>query len=172
MGEYLAEKGLAGEFWCGQLPVSARAAMDLVERVIARCDTPPTLVGSSLGGFYATYLAEKHGLKAALINPAVLSSLDVSLFLGPRKNFHTGDAFDFTAGHVAELRTLEVPAITRPERYWLLTEMGDEVLDCRAAVRLYADARQTVLPGGDHGFSRFEDYLDELAVFAGLAYPR
>lgn len=172
MGEYLAGKGLAGEFWCGQLPVSASAAMELVEGVIARCKSPPALVGSSLGGFYATFLAQKHGLKAALINPVVLSSLDTHLFLGPQKNFHTGEAFDFTEGLVAELRALAVPAITRPERYWLLTEMGDEVLDYRAAVHFYAGARQTVLPGGDHGFSRFEDYLEGVVEFAELVRVR
>ena len=168
LGQYMAEKGLANQFWCEQLPVSATAAMALVDGVIARCEALPTLVGSSLGGFYATYLAEKHGLKAALINPVVLSSLDPGLFLGPQHNFHSGEAFEFTESHIAELRALEVPAITRPERYWLLAETGDEVLDCRAAVSYYAGARQTVLHGGDHGFTRFEDYLDGLLAFAAL----
>ncbi|MDD5295331.1 MAG: esterase [Rhodocyclaceae bacterium] len=168
LGEYMAEKGLADRFWCGQLPVSAEAAMALAESVIARSETPPTLMGSSLGGFYATCLAERHGLKAALINPVVLSSVDPTLFLGPQRNFHTGGAFEFTASHVAELRALEPKTLTRPKRYWLLAEAGDEVLDHRAAVRHYAGARQTVLPGGDHSFTRFEDYLEALVTFAGF----
>lgn len=165
---YMAARGLGERFWCGQLPVSAGAAMERLEAVIAGAPTPPTLAGSSLGGFYATHLAEKHGLKAAVINPVVLSSVDASRFLGTQKNFHTGEAFDFTSEHVAELRALEVPAITRPERYWLLAEAGDEVLDYRASVSFYAGARQTLLPGGDHSFTRFEDYLPELLAFAGF----
>jgi len=168
LGKYMADKGLADQFWCEQLPVSATAAMALVDSVIARCETPPSLVGSSLGGFYATWLAEKHGLKAALINPVVLASRDPGLFLGPQHNFHTGEVFEFTETHIAELRALALPAITRPQRYWLLAETGDEVLDCRAAVRYYSGARQTLLEGGDHGFSHFEDYLERLLEFAEL----
>ncbi len=160
--------GLEAEYWCGQLPVSAAEAMTMVEAVIARCDTPPTLMGSSLGGYYATVLAEKHGLKAAVINPVVWSALDTQLFLGEQVHFHSGERFLFTDAHVAELCSLDVPAITRPERYWLLAEEGDEVLDCAAAVKHYAGARQTVLPGGNHSFTRFDDYLDELLEFAGL----
>jgi predicted esterase YcpF (UPF0227 family) len=168
LAAYMAEEGLGDQFWCEQLPVSASAAMALVDGVIGHCATPPTLLGSSLGGFYATWLAEKHGLKAALINPVVLAALDPGLFLGPQHNFHTGEAFEFTEAHIAELRALALPAITRPQRYWLLAETGDEVLDCQAAVGYYAGARQTVLQGGDHGFTRFEDYLDKLLAFAGL----
>ena len=166
--EHMEAKGLGAAYWCGQLPVSAAAAVAMVESVIAACSTPPTLAGSSLGGFYATYLAEKHGLKAAVINPVVLAALDTSLFLGEHANFHTGEHFVYTEADLSELRALQLPAIIRPERYWLLAEEGDEVLECAAAVHYYAGARQTVLPGGNHSFSRFEDYLDELLAFAGL----
>lgn len=170
----MAERGLGGAFWCEQLPVSPRAAIALAEAQIARCaarpDAPaPTLVGSSLGGFYATWLAERHGLAAVLVNPAVVAPLSLEAYVGEQTNLYTGERFDFTHAHIEELRALEVPAITRPERYWLLVETGDEVLDYRHAVARYAGARQTVLEGGDHGFSRWNDYLDEVIRYAGLA---
>lgn len=168
----MAELGLAEAFWCPQLPVSAREAVELVERRIARClatgGPAPTLVGSSLGGYYATWLAERHDLRAVLVNPAVVAPLDLAPYLGRQTNLYTGEAFDFTAAHIQELRELEVPALTRPERYWLLVEEGDEVLDYRDAVAKYAGARLTVLPGGDHSFTRWGDYLDEILRFAGL----
>ncbi|NTV10113.1 MAG: esterase [Zoogloea sp.] len=164
----MAERGLADAWWCGQLPVSAHEAIALIEAEIARCDAPPTLVGSSLGGYYATWLAEKHGLKAVLVNPAVVAPLSLERYLGPQTHLYTGETFDFTPQHIAELRDLEVPAITRPARYWLMVETGDEVLDYRHAVAKYAGARQTVLEGGDHGFSRWDDYLDEVLAFAGF----
>jgi predicted esterase YcpF (UPF0227 family) len=167
----MAELGLAEKFWCPQLPVSARDAMALVEDKIAACrisaEPPPTLVGSSLGGYYATWLAERHGLQAVLVNPAVVAPLDLEPYLGRQTNLYTGEAFDFTLEHVAELRAIEVPAISRPERYWLLVEEGDEVLDYQDAVARYAGARQTVLPGGDHSFTRWGDYLDAVLEFAG-----
>ncbi len=170
---HMLDKGLGAAFWCEQLPVSPRAAIALVEDEIARCratrpERPPTLVGSSLGGYYATWLAERHGLAAVLVNPAVIAPLSLEAYIGPQTNLYTGETFDFTKAHIAELRTLDVPAITRPERYWLLVETGDEVLDYRDAVAKYAGARQTVLEGGDHGFSRWNDYLDEVLAFAGL----
>jgi len=164
----MAGRGLAGRFVCPQLPASPRAAVALAESLIAAATEPVTLVGSSLGGYYATHLAEKHGLRAVLVNPAVLAHLSLAEFVGRHENLYTGEVFDFTAQHLAELRQLEVPAVTRPDRYWLMVETGDEVLDYRQAVARYAGARQTVLAGGDHSFTRWDDYLDEIIIFAGL----
>jgi predicted esterase YcpF (UPF0227 family) len=173
----MATLGLENAFWCEQLPVSPRDAIALVEAAIAsarrKASSPvPTLVGSSLGGYYATWLAERHDLPAVLVNPAVVAPLSLEAWVGPQTNLYTGETFDFTHEHIAQLRSLEVERISRPERYWLLVETGDEVLDHREAVRRYAGARQTVLEGGDHGFSRWNDYLDEVLVFAGLAEGR
>ena len=165
--------GLEDAFWCEQLPVSPRDAIALIEAAIAsaRCKAsspPPTLVGSSLGGYYATWLAERHDLRAVLVNPAVVAPLSLEAWVGPQSNLYTGETFDFTHEHIAQLRAIEVERIARPERYWLLVETGDEVLDYREAVRKYAGARQTVLEGGDHSFSRWNDYLDEVLTFADL----
>jgi hypothetical protein len=176
LARHMQARGLGESFWCGQLPVSPAAAIELVEARIARAraehpERAPTLVGSSLGGYYATWLAERHALAAVLVNPAVVAPQSLEAWIGRQTNLYTGESFDFTAQHIAELRAIEVAAITRPERYWLLVETGDEVLDYRDAVAKYAGARQTVLEGGDHGFSRWHDYLDEVIAFAGLA-PR
>ena len=167
----MTERGLADRFWCEQLPVSPRAAIAHAEAAIARARAAgltPTVVGSSLGGYYATWLAEHHDLQAVLVNPAVVAPLELGAYVGTQDNMYTGERFEFTRGHIDELRALEVAAITRPQRYWLLVETGDEVLDYRHAVDKYAGARQTVLEGGDHGFSRWGDYLDAVIAFAGL----
>jgi predicted esterase YcpF (UPF0227 family) len=174
LAAHMAAHGLADAFWCEQLPVSPAAAIALIDTQIARClaampDAPPTLVGSSLGGFYATWLAERHALKAVVVNPAVVAPLSLEAWTGRQTNLYTGEAFDFTHRHLDELRALEVPCISHPERYWLLAETGDEVLDYRHAVRHYAGARQTVLEGGDHSFSRWQDYLDPILEWAQLA---
>ena len=165
----MVERGLGELFWCEQLPVSPHAAIALAEAEIARAQRAglqPTVVGSSLGGYYATWLAERHGLRAVLINPAVVAPLALESFVGTQDNLYTGERFEFTHQHLDELRTLEVAAITRPERYWLLAETGDEVLDYSHAVIKYAGARQTILEGGNHGFSRWKDYLDAVIDFA------
>ena len=167
----MVERGLADRFWCEQLPVSPRAAIALAEAAIGRARAEgltPTLAGSSLGGYYATWLAERHDLQAVLVNPAVVAPLELGAYVGMQDNMYTGERFEFTRGHIDELRALEVPTISRPERYWLLVETGDEVLDYRHAVDKYAGARQTVLEGGDHGFSRWGDYLDAVIAYAGL----
>jgi hypothetical protein len=164
----MQEKGLGEHFVCPQLPVSPRAAIDLCESVIATCDRPATLVGSSLGGYYATYLAERHKLPAVLVNPAVVAHLSLREYVGPQTNLFSGEQFEFTPGHIDELRALEVPRISHPQDFWLLVEAGDELLDYRQAAARYAGARQTVLEGGDHSFTRWSDYLDDIIRYAGL----
>lgn len=164
----MKEKGLAEHFVCPKLPVSPQAAITLCESIIAASDRPVTLVGSSLGAYYATYLAERHKLRAVLVNPAVVAHLSLLEYVGPQTNLFSGECFEFTLGHIAELRALEVPGISAPQRFWLLVETGDELLDYRQAVTKYAGARQTVLTGGDHSFTHWSDYLDDIIRFAGV----
>ena len=167
MGEALAARGLGSRFDCPALSHVPQEAIAQAEAIIAARPGPVTLVGSSLGGYYATWLAEKHGLRAALINPAVVAPLSLHDYIGPQTNLYSGEVFDFTAAHIEQLRALEAPTIT-PERYLLLVETGDEVLDYRQAVSRYAGCRQIVLDGGDHSFTRFADYLPQILEFAQL----
>ena len=167
VAEAMAARGLQERFFCPALSHEPRQAMVQAEAILA-AEGPLTLVGSSLGGYYATWLAERHGLQAVLVNPGVLAPLTLSDYLGTQTHMYTGEPFEFTTAHIDALRALDVPAITRPERYWLLVETGDEVLDYRAAVAHYPRARQTVLEGGDHSFTRWGDYLDPILQFAGL----
>ena len=164
----MQRRGFGDRFACPQLPASPKQAIAQAEAVIAatvsRGETP-TLVGSSLGGYYATWLAERHDLDAVLVNPAVVAKLSPELFVGPHTFIYTGEPFEFTRAHVEELRALEVPALARPQRFWLLLETGDETLDYRHAVARYAGARQTVLEGGNHSFTRWNDYLDDIVDF-------
>lgn len=163
---YFAERGLAAGYACPDLPHRPAEAIALLERLIAQSPTPVKLLGSSLGGFYATYLAERHGLKAVQINPCVACDEKLAEEVGRlQKNWHSGEAYEFSAQHLAELQALKVRAISRPERYFLLVETGDEVLDYREAVAYFQGARQLVLEGGDHGFSRFAEYIPAILDF-------
>lgn len=157
---------MADRFICPQLSPVPDAAVVSVSRLIAQADGPVTLVGSSLGGHYANYLAEKHGINAVLINPATVNCLDVSKFIGDHSNFHTGERFTFSEMHAAQLKA----QVARPTlaRYWLLLESGDEVLDYQQAQAFYAGCRQTVLAGGDHSFTKFPDFVPQIIEFAGL----
>lgn len=164
MAAWMAARGEADAFVCPDLPDRPGAAIARLEALLAR-HPGATLVGSSLGGFYATHLAERQGLKAVLVNPCVRCHEKLAALLGQtQKNWHSGAEYVFSAAHVDELRALAVTP-SRPERYLLLVETGDEVLDYREAVAFYAGARQIVLEGGDHGFSRFTDYLPLIREF-------
>jgi len=166
LAEEMDRRGLAAYFLCPQLSPVPAEAVAAVSRLIEQVDGPVTLVGSSLGGHYANHLAEIHGLNAVLVNPAVVDRLDLSRFIGDHVNFHSGEAFSFTAAHAAQL-TAQVRRPS-PERYRLLLEEGDEVLDYRQAVDFYAGCRQTVLAGGDHSFTRFPEYIQQILEFAKL----
>ena len=115
----MTARGLAERFWCEQLPVSPRAAIALAEGEIARARAAgldPTVVGSSLGGYYATWLAERHDLRAVLVNPAVVAPLSLEAYVGTQDNLYTGERFEFTHGHIDELRAI-VPVRTPLEGY-------------------------------------------------------
>ncbi|HEX9302333.1 MAG TPA: YqiA/YcfP family alpha/beta fold hydrolase [Casimicrobiaceae bacterium] len=137
-----------------------------IEREVGAATTTLTLVGSSLGGFYATHLAQRFGVRAVLINPALRPYDDLASYVGPQRNLYTGETFEVTPAHFAALRTLKVARITRPERYFLLVRTGDEVLDWRAAVAFYGGARQYVLGGGDHGWADFAGEIPAILRFA------
>jgi hypothetical protein len=145
----------------------AVAMGDVVARVEARTPGPLTFIGSSLGGHYATWLAERYRASAVLINPSVCPYADLERYLGPQRNLHTGEAYELTREHLAELAALAVERITEPERYFLLTQTGDEVLDWRAAVARYGGAWQFVQGGGDHAFQDFEAQIPAILRFAG-----
>lgn len=154
------------------LPPDPDAAVAEVASWIAReiaGGSAVTVVGSSLGGFYATALAERLGVRAALVNPAIRPYDDLAAYVGAQTNLHTGETFEVTPAHFAALRAMAVARISRPERYFLLQRSGDEVLDWREAVAFYAGARQCVLGGGDHGWVDFDSEVPAILRFAGCA---
>ena len=145
-------------------PARALAQIEAACDAIAPGDL--TLVGSSLGGFYATVMAEKLGCRAVLLNPAVHPHTHFRRYLGAQKNLYTGQSFVLTEDHVEELRAADPPAITRPGRYWLFVETGDEVLDYREATAYYAGALHVVVRGGDHSLVSFPEHIPELVDWA------
>jgi hypothetical protein len=159
--------GRGAEFVAPALPPSPAQAAQLLD-ALATSHPGAALVGSSLGGYYATWLAEQHGLKAVLLNPAVRPYELLSEFVGRQKRFHSDEEYEFTRQHVDELRALEVARVT-PARYLLIVATGDEVLDYRRAVERYGGCRQIVIEGGDHGLSDFSSYLDTVLEFCGSA---
>jgi len=166
--ERMTRLGRAGDLICPQLPASPQAAMALVLGLVERHADNLAIVGSSLGGFYATWLAERFGCRAVVINPAVDPLARLEEHVGTTTAWHSDEPFEFRQEYIAELADLKVAAITRPERYFLLAASGDEVLDYRAMVAHYAGARQHVIDGGDHALSEFEHYVDEVLAFCGI----
>ncbi len=158
------------QLWVPELTHDPAAAIAGVVAWVERNADPTRLafVGSSLGGYYATHLAERFAARAVLINPAVRAFDDLAPWLGTQTNLYTGEAFEVTHAHFDELRALHVPRITRPDRYFLLVETGDEVLDYREAVSRYAGAWQYVRGGGDHTFTVFAEQLPAILRFAGV----
>ncbi len=169
VGARMAELGRADELICPQLPASPRAAMDLVTLLTDRYRADQlAVVGSSLGGFYATWLAERRGCRAVLLNPAVDPLKDLDKHVGVTTEFHSDQPFEFKREYIDELRDLQVDAITDPQRYFLIAATGDEVLDYRDMLRHYAGAHQKVIEGSDHAISEFPGYVDEVLAFC---YP-
>ncbi len=123
------------------------------------------LLGSSLGGFYATWLNQHYGNKAVLINPAVKAYDLLSKLLGEQTNYHTGVGYILTVDHVKQLLALEVDALHTPERLWLLLQTGDETLDYHLALAKYPHSPQLVEQGGNHAFDSFEQHIPSIIEF-------
>ena len=164
----LQQRGRAGDYVCPQLPASPRAAAELIEPMAATEDPARlVLIGSSLGGYYATWLAERTGCRAVLLNPAIRPYEDLRAHLGVQPVFCSDAQIDMRPEYLNELLALDTPRITLPERYFLLAATGDEVIDYRTMVAKYAGARQHVIQGSDHQIAEFAQYLDEALAFCG-----
>lgn len=169
VGERMAALGLADQLLSPQLPASPKLAIELALAAVK--DVPAgqlSIIGSSLGGYYATWLAERLGCKAVLVNPAIVPRVNLDQHVGVTTQYHSDEPFEFKREYIDELRALEVPEISRPERYFLLAATGDEVLDYRDMVAHYRGARQHVIDGGDHAISEFPQYVDEVLAFCGI----
>lgn len=162
----LEDAGRARELICPQLPASPKEAMELA-LLLAERHAPDNLsiIGSSLGGFYATWLAERLGVRAVLLNPSVNPLENLQHHVGVTTAWHSDQPFEFRREYIDELAALRVERITRPERYFLLAATGDEVLDYRDMVAHYAGAKQHVIEGSDHAIPEFPQYVDEVLAF-------
>lgn len=157
-------------FWCPQLPPSPRQAMQEVMQGIAAWPREGmAVIGSSLGGFYATWVAEQTGCRAALLNPAVHPERDLARYIGEHSSWHDlAETVYFRPEYVDELRALQCPALTRIERYYALIAKGDEVLDWREMTGRYRGAHIRLLEGSDHALSDFASWIDEVVDFIDL----
>jgi hypothetical protein len=164
----LAARARLDDLLCPQLPASPRAAAQLIEAT-SRLERPEdlALIGSSLGGYYATWLAERTGCRAVLLNPAITPYEDLGAHLGTQPVFFSEQTIEVKPEHMDELRALEVP-VTRPERYFLLAATGDRIIDWRAMAAKYGSCRQRIIEGSDHELSDFAQYLGEVLAFCGI----
>ncbi len=158
-------------WWCPQLPPSPRAAAALLaEGVAAWPRGRMAVVGSSLGGFYATWVAEEAGCRAVLLNPAVDPARDLTRHIGEQTAWHDPQQhFYFAPEYVDELRALQKGPVRRPENYFAVIAKGDEVLDWREMTGRYPGIRVKLLEGSDHGISDFDEHLDDVLAFLRLA---
>lgn len=166
LGERLRQREQSADYLCPQLPASPKAAIEYALQMVAEVDPKRlTLIGSSLGGYYATWLAEAIGCRAVLLNPAVSAPQNLEKYVGVTTQFHSNQPFEFKAAYVDELRALSIACISQPSRYFLLAATGDEVLDWREMVAHYPAARHKVIDGSDHGMSDFADHIEEVIAF-------
>jgi predicted esterase YcpF (UPF0227 family) len=173
MAAWVARHRLDLHWWCPQLPPSPREALaQVLQGVSAWPIEAMAVVGSSLGGFYATVVAERLGCPAVLLNPAVDPARDLAKYIGEQTAWHDpAERFHFRPEFVDELRAMTPAALTDPQRYLAVIATGDEVLDWREMAARYAGCRLEVVDGSDHALSDFDDHLPGIVAFLGLISP-
>lgn len=149
-----------------QLPHYPQAAIELIEQLTERhAGKKCHFIGSSMGGFFATYMQQKKGGKAVIINPAVRPYELLADYLGAHINPYTQENFTLEPCHIQQLIALDVSTVNQPQDFWVLLQTGDETLDYRQALHKYQGAKMTVEEGGDHGFQHFARFLPEIFRF-------
>jgi predicted esterase YcpF (UPF0227 family) len=166
----VAERHPDVHWWCPQLPPSPREAMEAVmQRVRAWPAATTGVIGSSLGGFYATHVAESLGCRAVLLNPAVDPARDLAGYIGEQTAWHDpSERFFFQPEYVGELQALTHGPLREPANYFAVIAKGDEVLDWREMTARYAGAHIRLLEAGDHALSDFSQHIDDVFGFLGL----
>lgn len=157
-------------WWCPQLPASPAAAMrEILAGTAAWPADRMAVIGSSLGGFYATIVAERRGCRAVLLNPAVDPARDLAGAVGATTAWHSDESFEFRAEYVDELRAIAPPAtLADPRRYLAVIASGDEVLSWREMSARYEGSRIRLVEGSDHALSDFDAHLPAVLAFLGL----
>ena len=153
-------------WYCPQLLASPKQSIDMViEYIQANPVDRLIVIGSSLGGFYANYLAERYQCKAVTLNPAVRAPRELAPHVGMMTAYDSDEPFDFRPEYIDELCALQVERLARPENYFLIAAKGDELLDWKEMVDFYSGAQQLVLEGSDHGISEYSEYLPQVMRF-------
>jgi len=165
----LLKKALAKEnieYLIPGLPPIPVEAVNIIEILIDRYGSRQiVLIGSSLGGYYAFYFAEKFNLHAVLINPAIRPYELLCDYLGLNENMYTHEKFELTREHLMQLRSIDVVRPSNPENYLLLVQTSDELLDYQQAVKKFNQSRKFIIQGGSHGFDEFENVIDDILSF-------
>jgi uncharacterized protein len=170
----MQERGLAGDYTCPEINLSPREVLAQTQSIVNAWlhqgvdYREISVIGSSLGGFYATWLAEYYACRCVLLNPAITPWDDLLAFVGEQPLWHGGGSINLSLSDLAVLKDFAVKTITLPQRYLLIAATGDEVLDYRTMLAHYPSVQTRLIQGGDHGIRNFADYLEEVLSFCSI----
>ncbi len=170
ISQYMSDNHCLDQLLCPQIPSVPEEARLFLEQLVEETleNYPLSFAGSSLGGYYATYLAEKYSGSAVLINPSVKPYETLSAHLGENKFYFDEGCWEFDESHIQQLKDMKVEKITEPERYLVLLQTGDETLDYREAELKYKNSQCIIEQGGDHSFVGFERYIVQIIQFSQI----
>ena len=170
ISQYMSDNHCLDQLLCPQIPSVPEEARLFLEQLVEETleNYPLSFAGSSLGGYYATYLAEKYSGSAVLINPSVKPYETLSAHLGENKFYFDEGCWEFDESHIQQLEDMKVEKITKPEQYLVLLQTGDEILDYREAELKYKNSQIIIEQGGDHSFVGFERYIPKIMQFGQI----
>ncbi len=170
--QYMTSRDSMDLLICPLIPTVPEEARLFLEQLVEKTleNHQLSFAGSSLGGYYATYLAEKYSGSAVLINPSVKPYETLRAHLGENKFYFDKGCWEFTESHIQQLEYMNIKNITEAERYFVLLQTGDETLDYREAELKYKNSHCIIEQGGEHGFSGLERYIPQIMQFSQIQF--
>jgi predicted esterase YcpF (UPF0227 family) len=165
ISQYIAAHKVPIAFHAPWMPNQPRHAAAALDQLVNAVGEPLALVGSSLGGFYAAWLAQRYGLRAVLVNPSAYPYRRMQQYLGSNSNPYSGETYELDQSDVDALAAMDVAHFDEPSRCLLLAQTGDEVLDYREALDKWPHCPRQVEPGGNHQFVQFERWVPAVLDF-------
>ena len=163
--KYISKNYKNAEIIIPDLDNNFKMAVSQIHKLIKSAKHPIVFIGSSLGGYYASYFSTKLKTKSVLINPAIPPLRDFEMYLGENENYSTGEKFIITPEDIRYIRKISYKKYANAENTYVLLESDDEVLNYKETAKYFSGSYLDIIYGGSHSYESLDEKLKKIVDF-------